>query len=75
MSVLALLLILLPSGITEKEAVAEESVPSMDLLEYIGGMEQTSEGELLDPMDIPATPPVPASDKPQPYADQAFPES
>lgn len=74
MIVLTLLVVLLPAGTAMPEPEVQESIPSLDLLEYIGSMEQTNEGELLDPMGIPVAAPMPASDKPQPYADKAFPE-
>lgn len=75
MIMLALLLILLPGEAAMPQPEVPENTPSLDLLEYIGSMERTNEGELLDPLDIPGRLSVPASDSPQPHADKAFPES
>jgi hypothetical protein len=46
--------------------------PSLELLEYIGGMAEEENGELIDPMDLPAAepklPPRPETPLPIPSA-------
>ena len=48
------------------------NIPSLELLEYIGGMEEDEDGELMDPLDLPAAEPKPFkhADKP-PFAPSA----
>ncbi len=50
MNSLVLILALLPGDSQADSPVVVEQ-PSMELLEYIGSLEQNEAGELLDPMD------------------------
>ncbi len=46
---LALVFLLSPGSVAIAEP--DQSNPSLELLEYIGGMEQTEDGQLIDPLE------------------------
>ncbi|BAO45176.1 hypothetical protein [Thiolapillus brandeum] len=50
---LVFLTLALPPGESEDTTPAGNS-PSLELLEYIGGMPEDENGRLIDPMDLPA---------------------
>ncbi len=52
----------------EETGDPEESAntPSLELLEYIGGMEEDADGNLLDPMDLPSMQEPPSLDPENP---------
>ncbi len=52
----AMMLLLLSLPGEEQPGPQGGDVPSLELLEYIGGMEEDSSGELLDPLDLPQPP-------------------
>ena len=52
-STLMLLALTLPTPGTE-DVGETESRPSLELLEYIGAMEEDDNGSLIDPLDLPA---------------------
>jgi len=51
MFVIATMTFLLATSPGETLAPAEEP-PSMELLEYVGNLQQTEDGQLIDPMDM-----------------------
>jgi len=49
----AMMLLLLSLPGEEQPGPQAGDAPSLELLEYIGGMEEDSSGKLLDPLDLP----------------------